>query len=197
MPDRAADVGPILRWSRRFGSLTVCRAYGEWRDAAERLAIYNAGVEVVYAPVLPLGGSLLARNGGGAKSLADTAMAVDVTDMLNLMPGLSTIVLATSDKDLIPVLRFAQRRGLRAFVVGSDRTAAVLKDLADDVISYRQLLDSEGAAPPATLSRPVTVPPLRYPRPARVAAGTGATAYVPAESLAALPPPSAGGRAGR
>ena len=174
MPERAADVGPILRWARRFGSLTVCRAYGEWRDPAERLAIYNAGVEVVYAPVLPLGGSLLARNGGGAKSLADTAMAVDVTDMLNLMPGLTSLVMTTSDKDLIPVLRFAQRRGLHAAVVGSDRTAGALKDLADAFISYRQLLEGEdGSAAPA-LSRPVTVPPLRYPR-----AGTGARAPPP------------------
>src|ERR671928_9342 len=96
---------------------------GTWQD----LAIYNAGVETVYAPVLPLGGSLLARNGGGAKSLADTAMAVDVTDLLNLMPGVTTLVMATSDKDLIPVLRFAQRRGLQAIVVGSDRTAGALK----------------------------------------------------------------------
>ncbi|HEX2036690.1 MAG TPA: NYN domain-containing protein, partial [Chloroflexota bacterium] len=185
MPDRAADVGPILRWARRFGPLTVCRAYGEWRDPGERLAIYNAGVEVVYAPVLPLSGSLLARNGGGAKSLADTAMAVDVTDLLNLMPSLSTIVLATSDKDLIPVLRFAQRRGLQAVVVGSDRTAAALKDLADEFISYRQLLDQESGGVGA-LSRPATVPPIRYPRPAR----PGTPAIGVSELPAALPAPS-------
>jgi len=163
MPDRAADVGPILRWSRRFGVLTVCRAYGEWRDPAERLAIYNAGVEVVYAPVLPLGGSVMARNGGGAKSLADTAMAVDVTELLNLMPSITTVILATSDKDLIPVLRFAQRRGLQAIVVGSDRTASALRDLADEFISYRQLLDQEGGVT-SPVSRPVTVPAVRYPR---------------------------------
>ncbi len=105
MPERPADVGPILRWARRFGPLTICRAYGEWRDPAERLAIYNAGVEVVYAPVLPLGGSLMARDGGGAKSLADTA----------------------------------------------------------EFVSYRQLLDQEGGVQ-QPVSRPVTVPPMRYPR---------------------------------
>src|SRR5437763_2519572 len=138
MPARPADVGPILRWARRFGPLMVCRAYGEWRDPAERLAIYNAGVEVVYAPVLPLGGSVMARDGGGAKSLADTAMAVDITEMLSLMPSLSAVVMATSDKDLIPVLRFAQRRGLLAVVIGSDRTAGALRELADEFVSYRQ-----------------------------------------------------------
>ena len=61
MPERPPDLGPILRWARRTGTLIVSRAYGEWRDATERLAIYNAGVDAVYAPVLPLGGSLAAR----------------------------------------------------------------------------------------------------------------------------------------
>ena len=184
MPDRPADVGPILRWARRFGVLSVVRAYGEWRDPSERLAIYNAGVEVVYAPVLPLGGSVQARAGaGGAKSLADTAMAVDVTDALNLMPSITTVILATSDKDLIPVLRFAQRRGLHAVVVGSDRTAGALRDLADEFISYRQLLDSE--VPTGTQSRPAMVPPVRYPR----AGGRS-------EGVRALPPPERG-RSGR
>jgi uncharacterized LabA/DUF88 family protein len=169
MPDRPADVGPILRWARRFGVLTVCRAYGEWREPQERLAIYNAGVEVVYAPVLPLGGSVVARSGmGGAKSLADTAMAVDVTEALSLMPSITSVILATSDKDLIPVLRFAQRRGLYAVVVGSDRTAGALRDLADEFISYRQLLEQE--VPSGTQSRPAMVPPVRYPRAPRTAA---------------------------
>ena len=45
MPERPPDLGPILRWARRTGTLIVSRAYGEWRDATERLAIYNAGVD--------------------------------------------------------------------------------------------------------------------------------------------------------
>lgn len=187
MPDQPADVGPILRWARRFGPLVVCRAYGEWRDPAERLAIYNAGVEVVYAPVLPLGGSAAARNGGGAKSLADTAMAVDVTDLLNLMPGISTLVMATSDKDLIPVVRFAQRRGLQAIVVGSDRTAGALKELADQFISYRQLLDLEAAERLPILPRPATVPPVRHPRPVRMTGPAAVSLPSPRAAVAEVP----------
>ena len=167
MPERPPDLGPILRWARRTGTLIVCRAYGEWRDPTERLAIYNAGVEAVYAPVLPLGGSLAARSGaGGAKSLADTAMAVDVAEFLTLVPSVGTLILATSDKDLIPVIRFAQKRGVFAGVVGSDRTAGALRELADDFVTYRQLLEDE-APQPVAVSRPVTVPPLRVARPLR------------------------------
>ena len=164
MPERPPDLGPILRWARRTGTLIVSRAYGEWRDATERLAIYNAGVDAVYAPVLPLGGSLAARSGvGGAKSLADTAMAVDVAEFLTLVPSVQTLILATSDKDLIPVIRFAQKRGVYSGVVGSDRTASALRELADEFVTYRQLLEDE-APQPVALSRPVTVPPLRIPR---------------------------------
>ena len=164
MPDRPPDLGPILRWARMAGTLIVSRAYGEWRDPSERLAIYNAGVEAVYAPVLPLGGSLVARNGaGGAKSLADTAMAVDVAEFLMLMPSITRLIMATSDKDLIPVVRLAQKRGVFAGVVGSDRTASALSDLADEFVTYRQLLEGE-APQPLAISRPVTVPPLRVTR---------------------------------
>mgnify|MGYP006267119221 FL=1 len=167
MPERPPDLGPILRWARRTGTLIVSRAYGEWRDATERLAIYNAGVDAVYAPVLPLGGSLAARSGaGGAKSLADTAMAVDVAEFLTLVPSVQTLILATSDKDLIPVIRFAQKRGVYSGVVGSDRTAAALRELADEFVTYRQLLEEE-APQPIAVSRPVTVPPLRIARPLR------------------------------
>jgi uncharacterized LabA/DUF88 family protein len=167
MPERPPDLGPILRWARRTGTLIVSRAYGEWRDATERLAIYNAGVDAVYAPVLPLGGSLAARSGaGGAKSLADTAMAVDVAEFLTLVPSVQTLILATSDKDLIPVIRFAQKRGVYSGVVGSDRTAAALRELADEFVTYRQLLEDE-APQPVAVSRPVTVPPLRIARPLR------------------------------
>ena len=167
MPERPPDLGPILRWARRTGTLIVSRAYGEWRDATERLAIYNAGVDAVYAPVLPLGGSLAARSGaGGAKSLADTAMAVDVAEFLTLVPSVQTLILATSDKDLIPVIRFAQKRGVYSGVVGSDRTAAALRELADEFVTYRQLLEDE-APQPIAVSRPVTVPPLRIARPLR------------------------------
>lgn len=190
MPDRPPDLGPILRWARRAGTLIVSRAYGEWRDPTERLAIYNAGVEAVYAPVLPLGGSLIARNGaGGAKSLADTAMAVDVAEFLMLMPSITRLIMATSDKDLIPVVRLAQKRGVFAGVVGSDRTASALSDLADEFVTYRQLLEGE-APQPLAISRAVTVPPLRVARGFR-RPGEGLTSMSsPTQTMSRIAPPS-------
>lgn len=176
MPERPPDLGPVLRWVRQLGSVAVCRAYGEWRDAAERLAVYSAGVEVVYAPVLPLASAPTRSNGG--KSLADTEMAVDCVDFLHLIPEIATLVIVSSDKDLIPILRFAQRRGLRVFVVGSDRTAGALRDQSDDYVTYRTLLEQEGEAVTTPPVRPMEVPPGRFARAPRL---------TPARSMLATP----------
>ena len=176
MPDRPPDLGPVLRWVRQLGPVAVCRAYGEWRDAAERLAVYSAGVEVVYAPVLPLASAPTRSNGG--KSLADTEMAVDCVDFLHLIPEIATLVIVSSDKDLIPILRFAQRRGLRVYVVGSDRTAGALRDQSDDYVTYRTLLEQEGETITTPPVRPMEVPPGRFARAPRL---------TPARSMLATP----------
>ncbi|MAG34652.1 MAG: hypothetical protein CL878_00150 [Dehalococcoidia bacterium] len=191
MPNRPPDLGPVLRWARQLGPIAVCRAYGEWRDATERLAVYSAGIEVVYAPVLPLASasSRSSTRSNGGKSLADTAMAVDCVDLLHLIPDIATLVIASSDKDLIPILRFAQRRGLRVYVVGSDRTAGALRDQSDDYVTYRMLLEQEGETVETPPVRPMEVPPGRFARAPRLA---------PARSMVATPAatPAAGSTTG-
>ena len=183
MPDRPPDLGPVLRWVRQLGPVSVCRAYGEWRDAAERLAVYSAGVEVVYAPVLPLASAPTRSNGG--KSLADTEMAVDCVDFLHLIPEIATLVIVSSDKDLIPILRFAQRRGLRVYVVGSDRTAGALRDQSDDYVTYRTLLEQEGETITTPPVRPMEVPPGRFARAPRLTPARSMLATPTAESSTA------------
>jgi uncharacterized protein (TIGR00288 family) len=134
LPGVPLDLTPILEYARQFGTMLVCRAYSEWIDPEERLRVYEEGVEVVYAPVVPQDGKQ------DRKSLADTAMAVDCVDLLHLMPEISTFVLVTSDKDLLPVLRLASVRGKRVVVIGSDYTAKELREAADEFVSYRELL---------------------------------------------------------
>lgn len=134
LPGVPLDLMPILEYARQFGTMLVCRAYSEWIDPEERLRVYEEGVEVVYAPVVPQDGRQ------DRKSLADTVMAVDCVDLLHLMPEIGTFVLVTSDKDLLPVLRLASVRGKRVVVVGSDYTAKELREAADEFVSYRELL---------------------------------------------------------
>ena len=192
MPERPPDLGPILRWVRQLGPVAVCRAYGEWRDPTERLAVYSAGVEVVYAPVLPLASAPARSNGG--KSLADTEMAVDCVDFLHLIPEIATLVIVSSDKDLIPILRFAQRRGLHVYVVGSDRTAGALRDQSDDYVTYRTLLEQEGEAVTTPPVRPMEVPPGRFARAPRLTPARSMLATPTAQSSA--PDADTGGNTG-
>jgi hypothetical protein len=78
------------------------------------------------------------------KSLADTVMVAEGMDMLwTLSPDV--VVLATSDKDLIPLVRVAKQRGAFVVVLGSDFTAIPLREMADDHVTYRQLItDASG-----------------------------------------------------
>ena len=126
--------------------------------------------------MLPLASAATRSNGG--KSLADTEMAVDCVDFLHLIPEIATLVIVSSDKDLIPILRFAQRRGLRVYVVGSDRTAGALRDQSDDYVTYRTLLEQEGETITTPPVRPMEVPPGRFARAPRL---------TPARSMLATP----------
>jgi hypothetical protein len=49
-------------------------------------------------------------------------------------------VLATSDKDMIPLARIAKQRGAAVVVLGSDLTAIPLVEMSNVFITYRQLL---------------------------------------------------------
>jgi ribonuclease E len=65
--------------------------------------------------------------------------------------------LVTSDKDILPLARLARLRGTRTVVVGSDRTAVPLRRLADEYVTYRDLVAGTGV-PVATHQRAGLVP---------------------------------------
>ena len=189
------DVRAIVRVAQRYGTILLARAYAEWQVPSDRLAVYRSGVDPIYAPTFrfepdPVGGP--ARG----KSLADPCLVADCIDMLHLMPTVSHFVLVSGDKDLIPIVRLVQLRGRKVVVVGPDYVAAILRDMADEYISYRSLVESgdthstteqvqAGAGGPRRRAgRPVST--------ARAAssASTQASASAPAVPSAALSAPS-------
>ena len=65
-------------------------------------------------------------------------MVAEGMDMLwTLSPDV--VVLATSDKDLIPLVRVAKQRGAFVVVLGSDFTAIPLREMADGCIDHGDL----------------------------------------------------------
>ncbi|MHB1414273.1 MAG: NYN domain-containing protein [Chloroflexota bacterium] len=142
------DVKTIVHKAQEYGRILIARAYAEWNTMSERLSVYRAGVEPVYAPTFRFETDPVTQLSRG-KSLADPVMVADCIDTLHLMPQISTYVVVSGDKDLIPVVRLAQLRGRRVVVIGPDFVAAVLKDMADDFVSYRTLVQAETAEIPA------------------------------------------------
>ena len=133
-PGTDLDLQALIALAQSYGTLVSARAYAEWNLLSERLAVYKAGIEPVFAPVMRPEGS--PREG---KSLADTVMVADGVDLLwTVAPDV--FVLATSDKDMIPLARIAKQRGAAVVVLGSDLTAIPLVEMSNVFITYRQLL---------------------------------------------------------
>jgi hypothetical protein len=155
-PGRDLQLTPVVQLAQRYGTVIMSRAYAEWNLSTERLAVYKAGIEPAFAPVLRT------ESDRSGKSLADTVMVAEGMDMLwTLSP--EVVVLATSDKDLIPLVRVAKQRGAFVVVLGSDFTAIPLREMADEHVTYRQLVtDASGrfateagpARQPAALPEP-------------------------------------------
>jgi|GEM_PF-1824240 len=144
------DVRAIVKAAQRSGTILVARAYAEWNATSDRLSVYRAGVEPVYAPTFrfePEPGSQ-ARG----KSLADPCLVTDCIDLLHLMPELTTFVLVSGDKDLIPIVRLVQLRGKRVVVIGPDFVAAILREMADEYIPYRVLAETSDSPPSTEVS---------------------------------------------
>lgn len=176
------DVKRIVQKSQEYGRILIARAYAEWNTMSERLSVYRAGVEPVYAPTFRFENDPFTQAPRG-KSLADPVMVTDCIDILHIMPQITTFVLVTGDKDLIPVVRLAQLRGRRVVVIGPDLVAAVLRDMADEFVSYRALVQMNGAveaALPAAGYRPREVAsPATRRQPARPVLGVKPAPSVP------------------
>src|SRR5215831_6833649 len=195
-PGRDLQLTPVVQLAQRYGSVILARAYAEWNLSTERLAVYKAGIEPAFAPVLRT------ESDRSGKSLADTVMVAEGMDMLwTLSP--EVVVLATSDKDLIPLVRVAKQRGAFVVVLGSDFTAIPLREMADEHITYKQLItDSSGRftteAGAARSTAALPEPPRRRarerngrePRQAAASTTTATPAAQPRQEREAAPAPS-------
>lgn len=147
------DLKKIVQQAQSYGTITVARAYAEWSSTTERLNVYKLGVDPIYAPTFRFEPDPM--TGSRSKSLADPVMVTDCIDLLHTMPHIGTYLIVSGDKDLIPVVRLAQLRGRRVIVIGPDYVAGVLRDMADEYVPYRRLLEgSEAVRPTESVEQP-------------------------------------------
>lgn len=182
----APDVRAIVRVAQRYGTILQARAYAEWQVPSDRMAVYRAGVDPIYAPTFRFEPDPIGQAPRG-KSLADPCLVADCIDTLHLLPSVNHFVLVSGDKDLIPIVRLVQLRGKRVVVVGPDYVAAILREMADEYVSYRGLVESGEATAIPEVSQPGRRG--RRPTPS-VRASVSAAPAAPAPSLApAVAPP--------
>lgn len=177
------DLRRIVGVAQGYGTLLVARAYAEWGVTSDRLAVYRAGVEPVYAPTFRFEPEAPGQSRG--KSLADPCLVADCVDAMHLHPHLTHLVIVSGDKDLVPIVRLAQMRGKRVIVIGPDLVAAVLRDMADEYIPYRSLVGTTGAVSPIVRSEAADLRSRRRRRGGR--GGIGRDALEP-EAAAEAPP---------
>src|SRR5688572_27900179 len=167
MPGRPLDLGSVVELAQRYGTVVVARAYADWNDPNERLAVYESGIEPCFAPIF----RTTADQPG--KSLADTVLVADGVDVLwRVMPDV--LVLVTSDKDILPLARLARLRSSRTVVVGSDSTPVPKRRYVNAYVTYRDLVRGTGV-PVAVRRRSALVPVTRSapgPTPRQLPAGS-------------------------
>lgn len=105
--------------------------------------VTRIGVVKAYANWLryPNGMSLLAKQGveliqtaglSCRKNSADMQLAVDAVELIFTCPHLQTLVLISGDRDFVPLVRMAKRRGLRVWGFGYENsTSAQLQVVCD------------------------------------------------------------------
>jgi hypothetical protein len=145
------DVHAIVQAAQRFGAILTARAYAEWQVPSDRLSVYKAGVEPVYAPTFRFEPETAGQAPRG-KSIADPCLVTDAIDTLHLMPSITHFVLVSGDKDLIPVVRLAQLRGKKVVVIGPEQVAQVLREMCDEYVAYRSLIDVQATTAAAEQS---------------------------------------------
>src|ERR687884_355111 len=98
-PGRDLQLTPVVQLAQRYGTVILARAYAEWNLSTERLAVYKAGIEPAFAPVLRT------ESDRSGKSLADTVMVAEGMDMLwTLSPD---VLVLGSDFPPIPLREMA------------------------------------------------------------------------------------------
>ncbi len=178
------DVKRIVQTAQNYGTILIARAYAEWNATSERLNVYRFGVEPVYAPTFRFEADPITQATRG-KSLADPCMVADCVDILHLHPKITTFVIVSGDKDLIPVVRLAQLRGKHVVVIGPDYSASVLREITDEFISYRSVIEGSNGRQPDIAVSDITKggrrhAPVRMPQPPQPSTAQRRTRPAPA-----------------
>lgn len=147
----------IMDHCNELGRVILSRAYADWyRYPRITSALYANNIEPMYVPTYYYDKGA-GRTGGPIKNSVDMNLCIDAMRTLFTMPGLSTFVLITGDRDFIPLVNSIRQQGKDVIIIGVGGAASShLAQSADEFIFYEQLVGkAEATAPKVEPRRPL------------------------------------------
>ncbi len=144
----------IMDHCNELGRVILSRAYADWyRYPRITSALYANNIEPMYVPTYYYDKGA-GRTGGPIKNSVDMNLCIDAMRTLFTMPGLSTFVLITGDRDFIPLVNSIRQQGKDVIIIGVGGAASShLAQSADEFIFYEQLVGKAEATAPKTEAR--------------------------------------------
>ena len=106
--DRCEDLGRVV----------IARAYADWyRYPRVTSALYANGVEPMYVPTYYYDRDL-GRTGRAIKNSVDMNLCIDAMKTLYTNTNIARFVLATGDRDFIPLVNSIRQQGKEVIIIG-------------------------------------------------------------------------------
>jgi uncharacterized protein (TIGR00288 family) len=131
-----------------FGRVVIARAYADWyRYPRVTSALYANGIEPMYVPTYYYDREM-GRTGRAIKNSVDMNLCIDAMKTLFTNPNIAKFVLATGDRDFIPLVNSIRQQGKEVIIIGIGGAASAhLAQSADEFIFYESLIGKK----PSTL----------------------------------------------
>jgi len=110
----------LVEVASKAGQMVLGRVYlvTDISSGGKLYEFFKLGIEPVYTPQYRAGAE------DKPKSLADPMMVCDIMQTLYERPFIKTFVIASGDKDFIPVIRKISEHGKRAILIGVEGSTA-------------------------------------------------------------------------
>src|SRR5947207_6534052 len=125
-----------------FGRVVIARAYADWyRYPRVTSALYANGIEPMYVPTYYYDREM-GRTGRAIKNSVDMNLCIDAMKTLFTNTNIAKFVLATGDRDFIPLVNTIRQQGKEVIIIGIGGAASAhLAQSADEFIFYESLAD--------------------------------------------------------
>ena len=129
-----------------FGRVVIARAYADWyRYPRVTSALYANGIEPMYVPTYYYDREM-GRTGRAIKNSVDMNLCIDAMKTLYTNTNIAKFVLATGDRDFIPLVNSIRQQGKEVIIIGIGGAASAhLAQSADEFIFYESLVGKKPA----------------------------------------------------